>query len=243
MPVADVVTVTGRGRLPTDLATELMDVLAEEPGIIVCDLEGMAAPSSAAEVFAPVADYLAHWPGTVVAVAVSAPKVREAVLSSAAAGNLKLLDAAAGSKLSAVRRRVPGVQRAAERLAPLPTASRDARRFVSRTLLDWRLPRLAGPASLVASELVTNSVVHAVTVLDLRLSQAGTLLRVAVRDHGGGRPSPRRGANADSPLDGRGLMIVQAFSIAWGVFPARVAGKTVWAVLDPAAVRDRKASA
>jgi anti-sigma regulatory factor (Ser/Thr protein kinase) len=145
--------------------------------------------------------------------------------------------------VEAARGRLQQVRRVTEQLAPLPTAARDARRFVARTLLDWELPRLVAPATLVVSELVTNSVVHAVTVVDLTLTQVGRLLRVAVRDHGGGRPAARSQEVSESPLSGRGLLIVQALTRSWGVFPARHSGKTVWAVLDAAAPRERQVSA
>src|SRR5680860_1179421 len=49
----------------------------------------------------------------------------------------------------------PAVERL--RLAPHPTAPRASRDFVTRTLLDWGLGRAISSASLVVSELVTNS--------------------------------------------------------------------------------------
>lgn len=237
----DVATVTGAGRLPSDLADELLDVLAEEPRIVVCDLHGMAA-GPAAEVFAPVAGYLQHWPGTVVVVCVADPEVKAGVLSTPVAGRL-LVERSPQTGIDHARRRAPHVRRAVQQLPPLATASRDARRFVTRTLLDWQSPRLVGAATLVASELVTNSVLHAATILDVNVSQVDVLLRLAVRDRGGGRPVPRSAAAPGAHLGGRGLMIVQALTRAWDVLPARTAGKTVWAVIDETSGRGRKTSA
>jgi hypothetical protein len=238
----DVAMVVGHGRLPGDLAGELMDVLAEEHEIVVCDLHAMAAPMSAAEVLAPAADYLEHWVGTTVVVSVPDPHVRRRLRSEVRSGQVVVAESlAAGLEKARARRRL--LRRVSEQLAPMPTAARDARRFVARTLLDWQVPRLAPPATLVVSELVTNSVVHAVTVVDLTLTQADSLLRVAVRDHGGGRPAARREGEAESPLSGRGLLIVQALTRCWGVFPGRHSGKTVWAVLDAAAPRERQVPA
>ena len=228
--MADVTTVTGHGRLPSDLAGELMDVLADEPSIVLCDLHGIAATSAFAEVFAPVAPYLAHWPGTVVVACVDDRRMRDRVLTAEAAKRL-LIDESAESALDEARRRVEPVQHAAISLSPLLTASRDARRFVTRTLLDWKLPRLVAPASLVVSELVTNSIVHAITVIDLTLSVAHDKLRIAVHDHGGGSPHVHEEDHGQM-LAGRGLMVVQAFTCCWGVFPGRGHGKTVWAVTD-----------
>jgi anti-sigma regulatory factor (Ser/Thr protein kinase) len=236
--VTDVAVVVGQGRLPTDLAGELMDVLASEREIVVCDLRGIAVPARAADVLAPAAGYLNHWIGTTVVVCLSDPAVRRAVQAVVPTGHLVLAESVeSGLETAMAQRR--RVRRVGEQLAPTLTASREARRFVARTLLDWELPRLVPSATLVVSELVTNSVIHALTVVDLTLTQADGLLRVAVRDHGGGRPALGGKDPAESPLSGRGLLIVQGLTRSWGVFPGRASGKTVWAVLDAAAPRER----
>jgi hypothetical protein len=240
-PVVDVAVVVGSGRLPSDLAGELVDVLAEEHDIVVCDLNEMAVPSAVGDVFVPAAAYLQTWPGTVVAACVPDARAEQQLLSTVETERLVACRTVeAGVELA--RRRLPDVRRVSEQLAPHPRASRDARRFVARTLLSWELPRLVAPATLVVSELVTNSVVHAVTVVDLTVTQAGQYLRVAVRDHGGGRPATRSTDLSGSSLSGRGLLIVQALTRSWGAFPARQSGKTVWAVLDAASPRERQAS-
>jgi anti-sigma regulatory factor (Ser/Thr protein kinase) len=113
---------------------------------------------------------------------------------------------------------------------------------VARTLLSWELPRVVAPATLVASELVTSSVVHAVTVVDLTLARAGQYLRISVSDRGGGRPAARADDPSGSGLSGRGLLIVHALTRSWGVFPGRRSGKTVWAVIDTTAPRERQVS-
>ncbi len=240
-PLADVAIVSAAGRLPSDVAGELGDVLAEDHDIVVCDLDGMAAPTSASEVLAPCATYLEAWPGTIVVACVPDAAVEQRLLSVLGEDRL-VVARSVDDGVRRARRRMDEVRRVGEQLAPLPTASRDARRFVARTLLAWEMPRVVAPATLVASELVTNSVVHAVTVVDLTVSQAGPYLRVAVRDHGGGRPAARPEDPAGSGLSGRGLLIVHALTRAWGVFPGRGSGKTVWAVLDTTAPRERQVS-
>lgn len=240
--LSDVALVVGQARLPTDVAGEFLDVLADEHDIVVCDLRGMAAPRSAAEVLSPAADYLTHWNGTTVVVCVPDPVVRDSVRATVGADHVVLAGSIeAGLEAALTRRR--RLRRVTEQLAPMPTASRDARRFVARTLLDWEVPRMVPPTTLVVSELVTNSVVHAVSVVELTLTQSDRLLRVAVRDHGGGRPAPPSADAAESALSGRGLLIVQALTRCWGVFPGRTSGKTVWAVLDAAAPRERRVPA
>jgi len=64
------VTVRGQHRRSADVVGELMDVLADQPRVVACDLAGMTAEGSAmlAKGFAPVSEYLRHWPGTVVKV-------------------------------------------------------------------------------------------------------------------------------------------------------------------------------
>ena len=214
-------------------------MLAEEHDIVVCDLTGMAQPIAAGEVLAPSAAYLKAWPGTVVVACVPDSTVERRLLSVLKADHL-VVARTVEDGVALARQRVQELRRVGEQLAPRPTAARDARRFVARTLLSWELPRVIAPATLVASELVTTSVVHAVTMLDLTVTQAGQYLRIAVRDQGGaGRP-----ARADDPsgsgLSGRGLLIVHALTRSWGVFPGRRSGKTVWAVLDTTAPRERQ---
>ena len=240
-PLADVAIVAGAGRLPSDVAGELVDVLAEEHDIVVCDLDGMAAPTAASEVLALSAAYLQAWPGTVVVACAPDEVVEQRLLSVLGAERL-VISRTVESGVRLAHQRLQEVRRVGEQLAPRPTASRDARRFVARTLLSWELPRVVAPATLVASELVTNSVVHAVTVVDLTMTQAGQYLRIAVRDRGGGRPAARADDPWGSGLSGRGLLIVHALTRSWGVFPGRLSGKTVWAVLDTTAPRDRQPS-
>ncbi len=227
-------TVTGRHRLPADIVSELMDVLADEPAVVACDLTEMAPhPAEMTRMFEPVADYLGSWPGTLVVLCVPEPMEYARALPAAIAGRL-LVHGSLQQGLAEATRLLHPVDHVKTPLAPTPTAARDARQFTVRTLLDWRQSQLISPVSLVVSELVTNSIVHAVTVIDLALSRVGGTVRIAVHDHAGGRPV--RGAER-SPgllLEKRGLVLVQAFTRCWGVFPSRGAGKTVWAVVDSA---------
>src|SRR6059058_4402846 len=65
---------------------------------------------------------------------------------------------------------------------PDPFAARRARALVIDACAQWRLARATDDAVLVASELVTNAVVHARTWYELHLWQEGSLLHVAVHD-------------------------------------------------------------
>ena len=234
----DVAVIVGRHRLAADVVGELVsDLAVVDLRIVVCDLNGMAvSPRPKSDVFAPVSDYLALWPGTLVVVCVADPARHSLLLPAAIAGRLLVHQFIADGVREARQLTVP-LEHAGTLLAPIPTSAAGARDFVGWALHDWQLVDLAAPASLVTSELVTNALLHSATVLELSLDHTSTRLRVAVHDHGGGAPTLRAtttGADASAQLDGRGLQIIDALSRGWGVFPTRPGGKTVWALLDAA---------
>jgi anti-sigma regulatory factor (Ser/Thr protein kinase) len=233
-PGSGVVTLIGRNRLPSDVVGELMDVLADQPRIVVCDLHGLGlSPQTMVEVFAPVAPYLTNWPGTLVVACVPEPLAHAGMLPAAITHRL-LVHARGEDGVEEAHRWLSPLQHTMTYLPPSPAAVSTARTFTIATLRDWRLPLLLGPASLVASELVTDSMLHAHTVVGLSLSRCEDRIRIAVHDHGGGRPVLPTGGLTDESLEGRGLLLVQAMSRNWGVFPAPSAGKTVWAIMDAA---------
>jgi hypothetical protein len=67
-------------------------------------------------------------------------------------------------------------------LGPVPTAARAGREFVREVCGRWGLDGLADPAALLASELVTNAVLHARTALELRVELRRSRLQLAVTD-------------------------------------------------------------
>jgi hypothetical protein len=231
-PPRGVATVTGQGRPPADVAAELMDVLADEPRVVECDLTGMAAEGSAiAEAFTPVGTYLAHWPGTVVMVHAPDSALR-ADLRSAAFADRMLVHASWDASAEGDHM-LPQLQRRREPLAPVSTAPREARNFTAQVLVDWQLPHLVGAANQVVSELVTHTLDHSVSNLELTLSRVDNQVRLAVRDDGA-PPGTALDDLPRSPLSGAGLRLMQVFAEHWDVIPAHSTGrgKTVWAVLD-----------
>jgi anti-sigma regulatory factor (Ser/Thr protein kinase) len=118
--------------------------------------------------------------------------------------------------------------------AELPARTRAARqaRQVTREVLGaWRLGRLEDAAQLIVSELVSNAVRHARPhgpAVGLRLCVTGGALRIEVHD-GDPRP-PRLRAAAPLAESGRGLLILDALTSAWGAAAAG-RGKAVWAEL------------
>jgi anti-sigma regulatory factor (Ser/Thr protein kinase) len=88
-------------------------------------------------------------------------------------------------------------------------------------------------ASLVATELVTNAVIHAEAGPSLLvLCVRGQRLRMEVSDGDSSR-LPRRMHREVTAEGGRGLALVDSLSAAWGTMRPRIGqGKTVWCELD-----------
>ena len=226
-----VLTLTGRLDLAAapDLQRAILKQLAEHPPAIICDLGQVEAIDPlCAGVFASIRHPALGWPGTALVLSGTRPVVADTLLRQGAAHRLAMypsLDQA----LTNARARPPRLQ---ERLAlgPVPTAAHDSWVFVGEVCGRWGLQELAEPAGLVASELVTNAVVHARTELELRVELRGSRLHVAVKDH-----DPNLGpvqAAKDGTKRGLGLVIVDRIATTWGVRRDGPGGKTVWGALD-----------
>ncbi|MGK4584471.1 ATP-binding protein [Kitasatospora sp. HPMI-4] len=141
-------------------------------------------------------------------------------------------------------------------LAPRFEAVRTAREFARSTLYGWGLGELFDDVSLVASELVTNALRHALGArrdegsapvpgrlstctrpvadgaLPIRISLVHRAPQVvcAVSDPSSAGPVAREpDFVAES---GRGLHLVDSFSRSWGWHPLAGAGKVVWALFE-----------
>ena len=136
---------------------------------------------------------------------------------------------------------------AAAAFEPEPTAVAAARRFVRDTLVSWGLPgrgELVADAVLLASELVTNAIIHAGTPVQLTCRLDGATVEVSVLDRHPARviPEPPGAAAAVDRPSGRGLVLPAALSSAWGVTYAPSA-KVVWFRLGPGAPANGHAAA
>ncbi|GAA3935183.1 ATP-binding protein [Actinomadura viridis] len=138
------------------------------------------------------------------------------------------------------------------------TAPGQARTLVELRLASWGLARLRDDATLIASELVTNAVIHTPDdgEIRLRLTRQPMGVLLAVWDSSDARPVRKRsmwavagGAAADAEalaLDhddgtgGRGLLIVEELADACGVTETEPRGKWVWARIGGAARRGRR---
>jgi len=117
------------------------------------------------------------------------------------------------------------VDAASARLSPEAPSARQARRFVDETLRRWDCDDVVDTVELLVSELVTNAVLHARSEVDVSVQLLPDRVRIEVADQ-----SPegieRRALTADQG-SGRGISMVEALALAWGVTTNR-SGKTVW---------------
>jgi anti-sigma regulatory factor (Ser/Thr protein kinase) len=112
----------------------------------------------------------------------------------------------------------------------VPSSISNARHFVADRLEGFP-PTVIESASLMVSELCTNSIRHAHTGFTLEIEvtnqQINQQIRIAIVDSGSGLPE-MRSPRPDEP-SGRGLRIVELLSDEWGVIPSTPnTGKTVW---------------
>jgi anti-sigma regulatory factor (Ser/Thr protein kinase) len=118
------------------------------------------------------------------------------------------------------------------RLAAVPSAVPWARRILKHVLREWELQSLGDCALLAVSELVTNAVQRSPCsgrsdreTVELTLKATGNGLRIDVWD---ANPAMPVLTEADLTGDrGRGLVLVDFLSDAWGHRPAG-RGKVVW---------------
>ncbi|MEU0083403.1 SpoIIE family protein phosphatase [Streptomyces sp. NPDC006274] len=109
-----------------------------------------------------------------------------------------------------------------------PEALRSARHMVRAAVESWGARYRADEIELAADELITNALTHTDggAIVTVRVPAGGERrLRVEVEDRSSALP--RRREASVSGVSGRGLMLVERLSDAWGVEP-RGTGKCVW---------------
>ena len=111
---------------------------------------------------------------------------------------------------------------------PVPEAVAAVRRFVSEALRRWGERTLEMDASLVASELATNAVLHASSPFRVSIDRSVGVVCISVQDVTPDVASPQDSTSHDA--SGRGMMIVDALARRWGC-DALPTGKVVWAEL------------
>ena len=106
-----------------------------------------------------------------------------------------------------------------------PRSSATARRFVEETLRRWECDGVLDTVTLLVSELVTNSIIHADSAADIAVLLKPHSVRIEVTDRAEAVPDVRR--VDEEATSGRGLALVETLSSAWGVRPVP-GGKTIW---------------
>lgn len=109
-----------------------------------------------------------------------------------------------------------------------PEALRSARHMVRAAVESWGARYRTDEIELAADELITNALVHTDggAIVTVRVPAGGERrLRVEVEDRSSALP--RRREVSVSGVSGRGLMLVERLSDAWGV-ESRGTGKCVW---------------
>src|SRR3954467_13753928 len=118
------------------------------------------------------------------------------------------------------------------RLAADASAPGAARRVVSAALPKPEQGEARDVATLLVSELVTNSIVHAASAVELEVEVdddpvMGETVTVRVRDADTGPLVMRAGGGTELDEGGRGLLLVDRLAQAWGT-EHHAGRKTVW---------------
>jgi anti-anti-sigma factor len=206
----------------------LLRCLAEQPvGLVLSTADVAVTDEAGLAVLANVARQSEHWPGTRIAVVSAEPSIAAAVDRMGIGRYVRLCPDVA-SAVQAIGQ-WPGPPMMRQRVAPDRHAPGLARTAVQDFCLTHRVGGDGDAAQLIASELVTNAVVHAGTPIDLTLRLAPDVLHIAVRDGGDGRARLTSVVD-ESAESGRGLLLVDALATSWGTFIPDV-GKVVWATV------------
>jgi anti-sigma regulatory factor (Ser/Thr protein kinase) len=129
-------------------------------------------------------------------------------------------------------------------LGALPSAVPCARLHARFVAAEWGLSKLAEDLELVVSELVTNGVRASVQLSagwagkrmagtsPVRLWLGSDYRQVLVQVWDGHHELPVRQDAGPEAAGGRGLLLVESLSAAWGSYrPVACSGKVVWAVI------------
>lgn len=107
-----------------------------------------------------------------------------------------------------------------------------ARRFVAEHVAAWKAEGVLDAAVLLTSELVTNSVLHARTEIEVEVELlAQERVQICVRDRS--RFSPRRRKHASDATTGRGIELLDKLAHSWDL-TVDESGKVLRFVLDAA---------
>ncbi len=215
-----------------DLRAVLLDCLVEQPvGVVVDTSQLTVVDDLGFTVLSGVARESARWPGTRFVLA--GPAAVRTAATRLGIDQVVTMCADQASAMALFDGTAPMTRR--DRMSPDRNAPSLARLAVQEFCEQAGVDGDGDAAQLVASELVTNAVVHARTEIDLTLRLLPPLLHIAVRDTGPGEARIADIVDESSPT-GRGLLLVDALSTAWGSFIPNI-GKVVWATVRVRPVR------
>lgn len=143
---------------------------------------------------------------------------------AAASGSVRMVDAPREAITAATRGTAR--QQVTQQISADQLAGSHARRMIDQACTRWRLTTLRDPARVIASELVSNALQHAIPPIELCVITDDRVLRIEVSDHSTTPPDTLR---STSELH-YGLRLVDTLTSRWGVTPTTT-GKTVWAEL------------
>ncbi len=215
-----------------DLGAALLEAVAEQAAGVVIEVDGLdVADGIGLAVVATVAKQNRTWPGTDLVFAGPNDRLHEEARRLGVLDYVPMCPDRSVAQAHLTESPVPPWRRehiAADRNAP-GLARTAVAEFCAELGIGGDAKLVSETAQLVASELVTNAVVHAGTPIELTLRLVAPLLHIAVRDHGAGH-AKITGLLDESAESGRGLVLVEALSSSWGNFVPPF-GKIVWATV------------
>jgi anti-sigma regulatory factor (Ser/Thr protein kinase) len=112
------------------------------------------------------------------------------------------------------------------RLQPRVDAPGQARRHLEQTCQHLP-PTVRSDACLILSEIVTNAVVHARTMITIAIECDHNAVAVAVTDNSS--EAPQRKHHDDLDESGRGLLLIEELATSWGYDTSSDGeGKVIW---------------
>ena len=105
-----------------------------------------------------------------------------------------------------------------------------ARRFVREVAAGWALDGATSPLCLIASELVTNAIIHGAAPTELMLHRRDGEVTIEVTAGDPRVDDVRLRTVARPASGGRGLHVVASLADRWGTRHSRT-GKAVWATV------------
>jgi DNA-binding NarL/FixJ family response regulator len=206
----------------------LRQAVSHQPALILLDLQ---MPGRGGIDVLP--DLRAACPGAAVVIVSNLPRrqYEDAAISSGAVGYVEKrlpVDQVVDEVLAAASLSDVVVDRVTLDLEWSQHSPRAARELL-RTRIDPRHTDLIAIVELLATELVTNSIVHAASAPRVEVELRGNRVRVAVHDDDPTMPH-QRDPDRDRP-GGRGMLLLDQLATRWGAEPTGD-GKVVWFEVD-----------